>query len=270
MSQKSLFAKVSADFDPASPEGALVLCDSFKVGRYFSEDGYDGGEQEDRRIVEVRPAYSNAADDDALNEILDGLGIEPSDPNDDTDDNILPNVVCRNPAVRAALEAAGYDAVVTDSGIIDGGGQYGATILWKPGTFEVLPKRDILPFSVAFGDEGVCLTVNTPEGAQTLLEMNRSLIGTSVILSRLIAATAAAGGHLGIAPLDPESIDREDGTLVLARHPNFSVSGELFSADTLWVLDAEDLNDAVYDLLAREPFVVPVDPDFAPASGHRP
>lgn len=256
MSQKPAFVKVSTEFDPVSFDGALVMCETFGIGKYFAEDGYDDGERENRKVIDVRPAYTNPADDDALERILSGMGIDMWC-EDDGEDNILPNVICRRPEVRAALEAAGYDAVVTEMGIILGNGQYGATILWKPETFEVLPKPDMPPFTVDIVDDGLRLSLNTPEAAWHLWERDSSLDDTSDILGHLIAETARAQGMSDICMLPAESLSSQDGTLIVGSNVEFDDYGNVVDAGAVWAIEGDKLYNAVNDLLAREPFVVP-------------
>lgn len=185
-----LFVKVTDDFSPTSNAGALVACSRISEGRYFSEKGWDEGELEGMRIIRLRANPGRAAGYDDLADVLDALGI---DYHEGENEDVLPGAVCQRPEVRAALEARGFDSVDIQFGIVVHNWETGARLLWRPDTYEVLPEPGGPGIAVERVGADMRFSIATSAGAMSALrclgDPDHPQTGVVAVLREALAGT---------------------------------------------------------------------------------
>jgi hypothetical protein len=244
MDMSPRYVKVTETFDPNSFDGALVLLESLQIGACFPENGYDEGNPEGCRVIEVRPLCKNPANDEALRQLFAELGI---DLNSGEWEDTLSHAICNRPHVRAALEAKGYDGVHTRSMVLHNG-EYDAIFLWKPDTFEVVPQpEDVRDFSVEETDDGrLALSLNTAEGARKLIDWGWQ---EDEAYDGIRAAFAEAiEGHNRYSLVDPARVGVKDDAIVIGEDVVRSDEGPVV-AGRFWVIKTPALYEAEYSLL---------------------
>jgi len=245
MDMNPRYVKVTDDFDQKSFEGAIVVCESLQEGKYFSEKGWDEGDPDGCRVIEVRPTCKNPANDDDIDRIFGELGIDiySGEPGDS-----FPDVICTRPEVRAAFEAAGFDAVYTDA-IVVSNGQFGGLMLWKPDTFEIVPQpTDVRDFSAEVTpDDTVRVSVNTAEGARKL--MNWSWQEKEFFDGLRQVFSEALEGHGNLSPVDPARSPLGN-SIVIGEDVTYPEEG-LAVAERFWKIEEPEIYHVEFDLLSQ-------------------